>query len=103
MAAAAREFVTVAGRRAERARAARAFGVGVPGPGHPHGGDAPLLASCPVIACRTAGRRAGELVTVAVHAGAAGCGPRSPIAAVPGCRSCAGPVVMAERAAGFSS
>ena len=42
MARAVRESVTVAGR-AERARVARAFTVGVPGPGHPCGDDAALL------------------------------------------------------------
>jgi serine/threonine-protein kinase RsbW len=39
-----RESVTVAGR-AERARVARAFAVGVLGPGHPCGDDAALLVS----------------------------------------------------------
>jgi hypothetical protein len=39
-----RESVTVAGR-AERARVARAFAVGVFGPGHPCGDDAALLVS----------------------------------------------------------
>jgi hypothetical protein len=39
-----RESVTVAGR-AERARIARAFAVGVLGPGHPCGDDAALLVS----------------------------------------------------------
>jgi hypothetical protein len=39
-----RESVTVAGR-AERARVARAFTVGVLGPGHPCGDDAALLVS----------------------------------------------------------
>ena len=39
-----RESVTVAGR-AERARVARAFTVGVLGPGHPCGNDAALLVS----------------------------------------------------------
>jgi anti-sigma regulatory factor (Ser/Thr protein kinase) len=39
-----RESVTVAGR-AERARVARAFAVGVLGPGHPCGEDAVLLVS----------------------------------------------------------
>ena len=39
-----RESVTAAGR-AERARVARAFAVGVLGPGHPCGDDAALLVS----------------------------------------------------------
>ena len=39
-----RESVTVAGR-AERARIARAFAIGVLGPGHPCGDDAALLVS----------------------------------------------------------
>jgi hypothetical protein len=57
-----RESVTVAGR-AERARVARAFVVGVVlGPGYPCGDDAVLLVSCPAIASGIGGRalRAGR-------------------------------------------
>jgi serine/threonine-protein kinase RsbW len=65
-----RESVTVAGR-AERARVARAFAVGVLGPGHPCGDDAALLVSelfgNSVRHSRSGA--AGGTVTVAVSAG----------------------------------
>jgi anti-sigma regulatory factor (Ser/Thr protein kinase) len=65
-----RESVTLAGR-AERARIARAFAVGVLGPGHPCGDDAALLVSelfgNSVRHSRSGA--AGEKVTVAVGAG----------------------------------
>jgi anti-sigma regulatory factor (Ser/Thr protein kinase) len=65
-----RESVTVAGR-AERARVARAFAVGVLGPGHPCGDDAALLVSevfsNSIRHSRSGG--AGGTVTVAVSAG----------------------------------
>jgi serine/threonine-protein kinase RsbW len=65
-----RESVTVAGR-AERARVARAFAVGVLGPGHPCRDDAALLVSelfgNSVRHSRSGG--AGGTVTVAVSAG----------------------------------
>jgi hypothetical protein len=56
-----RESVTVAGRT-ERARVARAFAVGVLGPGHPCGDDAAALVSCSAIVSGIAGRalRAGR-------------------------------------------
>ena len=64
-----RESVTVA--RAERARVARAFAVGVLGPGHPCGDDAALLVSelfgNSVRHSRSGA--AGQTVTVAVSAG----------------------------------
>ena len=64
-----RESVTVAGR-AERARVARAFTVGVLGPGHPCGDDAALLVSELFgNSVRHSGSGAkGETVTVAVRA-----------------------------------
>ena len=52
---AVRETVTLAGR-AERARLARAFVVGVLGPGHPCGDVAALLGSFSPIACGIAAR-----------------------------------------------
>jgi serine/threonine-protein kinase RsbW len=65
-----RESVTVAGR-AERARVARAFAVGVLGPGHPGADDAALLVSelfgNSVRHSRSGA--AGGTVTVAVSAG----------------------------------
>jgi len=65
-----RESVTVAGR-AERARIARTFTVGVLGPGHPCGDDAALLVSelfgNSVRHSRSGA--AGGTVTVAVRAG----------------------------------
>ena len=65
-----RESVTVAGR-AERVRVARAFAVGVLGPGHPRGDDAALLVSelfgNSVRHSRSGA--AGGTVTVAVSAG----------------------------------
>src|SRR5580698_3038878 len=63
------ESVTVAGR-AERARVARAFTVGVLGPGHPCGDDAALLVSELFgNSVRHGGSgAAGETVTVAVSA-----------------------------------
>ena len=67
---AVRESVTVAGR-AERARVARTFAVGVLGPGHPCGEDAALLVSelfgNSVRHSRSGA--AGGTVTVAVRAG----------------------------------
>jgi anti-sigma regulatory factor (Ser/Thr protein kinase) len=65
-----RESVTVA-RRAERARVARAFAVGVLGPGHPCGEDAALLVSELFGNSVRHGRSgaAGGTVTVAVSAG----------------------------------
>ena len=69
-----RESVTLAGRaggRAERARVARAFAVGVLGPGHPCGDNAALLVSelfgDSVRHSRSGA--AGGTVTVAVSAG----------------------------------
>ena len=69
MARAVRESVTVAGR-AERARVARAFTVGVPGPGHPCGDHAALLVSELFSnSVRHGGSGAeGETVTVEVRA-----------------------------------
>ena len=65
-----RESVTVAGR-AERAGVARAFAVGVLGPGHPCGDDAALLVSelfgDSVRHSRSGA--AGGTVTIAVSAG----------------------------------
>ena len=65
-----RESVTVAGR-AERARVARTFAVGVLGPGHPCGDDAALLVSelfgNSILHSRSGA--AGGAVTVAVSAG----------------------------------
>ncbi len=99
-----RESVTVAGR-AERARVARAFAVGVLGPGHPCGDDAALLVS--------------ELFSNSVRhsrSGAAGgrsrsrswsgtvlSGWRSPIAAALRCRSCTVLAGTRKAAGGFSS
>jgi serine/threonine-protein kinase RsbW len=98
------ESVTPAGR-AERARVARAFAVGVLGPGHPCGDDAALLASelfgNSVRHSRSGA--AGGTVTVAVSAGDGlvrvevtdRSGPR-----VPSCPLLAG---MRKAAEGFSS
>lgn len=64
------ESVTVAGRP-ERARVARAFTVGVLGPGHPYGDDAALLVS-ELFGNSVRHARSGapgETVTVAVRAG----------------------------------
>jgi anti-sigma regulatory factor (Ser/Thr protein kinase) len=65
-----RESVTVAGR-AERARVARAFAVGVLGPGHPCGDDAALLVSelFSNSVRHSRSGAAGGTVTVAVSAG----------------------------------
>jgi hypothetical protein len=65
--AAVRESVTLAGR-AERAGVARAFTVGVLGPGHPCGDDAALLGSCSGTVSGIAFGRYGETVTVAIRA-----------------------------------
>ena len=65
-----RESVTVAGRP-ERARVARAFTVGVLGPGHPCGDDAALLVSelFGNSVRHTRSGAPGETVTVTVRAG----------------------------------
>jgi hypothetical protein len=84
-----RESVTLAGR-AERARAARTFVSEVLGPGHPCGDVAVLLVR-EVFgnSVRHSGSGApGETVTVAVRAGAALSGSRSPIAPGRGRWSC---------------
>jgi anti-sigma regulatory factor (Ser/Thr protein kinase) len=64
------ESVTVAGR-AERARVARVFAVGVLGPGHPCGDDAALLVSelFSNSVRHSRSGAAGGTVTVAVRAG----------------------------------
>lgn len=68
--AAVQESVTLAGRP-ERARVARAFTVGVLGPGHPCGDDAALLVSELFGNSVQYGRSAapGETITVTVRAG----------------------------------
>jgi hypothetical protein len=65
-----RESMTVAGQ-AERARAARAFVVGVLGPGHPCGNDAAMLVSelFSISVRHSRSGAAGGTVTVAVSAG----------------------------------
>ena len=90
--------------RAERARAARRFVGEVLGPGHPCGDVAVLLVS-EIFgnSVRHSGSGApGETVTVAVIAGAASSGSRSPIAPGRGRRSCVLRAVMGKAVAGFS-
>jgi hypothetical protein len=101
-----RESVTVAGR-AELVRVARAFAVGVLGPGHPCGDDAALLVS-ELFGNSVRHSRsgpAGGTVTVAVRVGDGTVlsGWRSPIAAALRCRSCTVLAGMRNAAGGFSS
>ena len=97
MTKAVRESVTMVGR-AERARVARVFTAGVPGPGHPCADDAALLVSCSATASGTAARarrgRRSRSGPPAVWSGST-----SPTGAAGECRSC-GPPVMRRRVSG---
>ena len=96
-----RESVTLAGR-AERARVARAFTVGVLGPGHPCGDDAALLVSELFgNSVRHSGSGAkGETVTVAVRAADGVVRVEVTDRGGRGCRSCGPPVVRRKVAGG---
>ena len=98
--AAVRESVTVAGR-AERARVARAFTVGVLGPGHPCGDDAALLVSELFgNSVRHSGSgAAGQTVTVAVWAADGVVRVEVTDRSGLGCRSC-GPLMVTRKVAG---